>query len=249
MKKILIVGATGDVGNGAATALLQAGHRVLAVSRGGAKADALRERHKNNEAFRLVQGSVDDELAAGVLVAKIREHAETVDAVVAGIHTPPDRLPTLLDWDSVKLQATIHDNLITHFVALKTLLPLVARGGLYLGIGGGMADRIFPRYGYNSMLQSSLRMMFRYVDHETRGNGVHIRELIIAARVTTETKHNTGDPKVNWISDSEVGQHILAMIEDPVGFPGPIQQLNSPKGVGRSREEPLNVPPRPAAAS
>ena len=248
MKKILILGATGDVGNAAANALLQAGHRVRAVSRGGAKADALRERHKNNEAYRLVRGSVDDEQAAGALVAKIREQTETVDGVVAGIHTPPDRLPTLLEWDSVKLQATIHDNLITHFVALKTLLPLVARGGLYLGIGGGMADRIFPRYGYNSMLQSAMRMMFRYVDHETRDNGVHIRELIISAMVTTETKHNTGDAKFNWITDSEVGQHILAMIENPAGFPGPIQQLNSARGVGRSREEPLNPPPRPAAS-
>ena len=55
MKKILILGATGDVGNAAANALLQAGHRVIAVSRGGAKADALRERHKNNEAYRLVR--------------------------------------------------------------------------------------------------------------------------------------------------------------------------------------------------
>jgi len=243
MKQALILGGTGDVGNGATRELLKAGYGVIAVSRGGPKAEALRERYGGDQ-FQLLEGSVADERSAAVLLAAIRERASSVNAVVASLNVQPHRPETLLDWDSVELLKTIHHNLITHFVAAKTFLPLVADGGVYIGIGGGMADKIFPYYGYNSMIQSALRMMFRYIDHEAKSHRIEIRELIISAMVTTAKKQNSGDPKFNWISDSEVGQHISAMIQDPGSFPGPVQLLNSPKGVGRSLMLPL-VPPSP----
>jgi NAD(P)-dependent dehydrogenase (short-subunit alcohol dehydrogenase family) len=240
MKQALILGGTGVVGNGAAMELLKAGYGVIAVSRGGPKAEALRERYSGDR-FQLLEGSVADERSAAVLLAAIRERASSVNAVVASLNVQPHRPETLLEWDSAELLKTIHHNLITHFVAAKTFLPIVAD----VGIGGGMADRIFPHYGYNSMIQSALRMMFRYIDHEAKSRRIEIRELIISAMVTTEKKQNTGDPKFNWIADSEVGQHISAMIQDPGSFPGPVQLLNSPKGVGRSLMLPLAPPPPP----
>ena len=244
MKQALILGATGDVGHSAVAALLKAGYGVIGVSRGGAKAEALQKRLAG-EPFQMVLGSVADERAADALLAAVSERADSVDAVVASLHVPAQRPETLLEWNSADLLQTIHDNLITHFVAAKTFIPLVGDGGVYIGIGGGMADKIFPYYGYNSMIQSALRMMFRYIDHEAKEQRVQIRELIISAMVTTEEKRNTGDPKFNWIADSEVGQHISAMIKDPASFPGPVQLLNSPHGVGRSRAMELARPPAP----
>jgi NAD(P)-dependent dehydrogenase (short-subunit alcohol dehydrogenase family) len=244
MKHALILGGTGDVGNGATRELLKAGYGVIAVSRGGPKAELLRERY-SGERFQLVEGSVADERSAAALLAAIRERVSTVDAVVASLNVQPHRPETLLEWDAAELLKTIHNNLISHFVAAKTFIPVVTDGGVYIGIGGGMADKIFPFYGYNSMIQSALRMMFRYIDHEAKSRRIEIRELIISAMVTTEKKHNSGDPKFNWIADREVGQHIRAMIEDPASFPGPIQLLNSPKGVGRSLPLSLVPPPPP----
>lgn len=248
MKHVLILGATGDVGNGAASELLKAGYGVIAVSRGGPKAEALRERRKH-EAFRLVEGSVGDERAAAAVLAAIREQTDSVDAVIASLNVQPHRPETLLEWDSAQLLETIKNNLITHFVAAKTFIPLVADGGTYIGVGGGMADRIFPHYGYNSMIQSALRTMFRYIDHETKGRRVEIRELIISAMVTTDQRQNSGDQKFNWIADSEVGQHIRAMISDPQSFPGPIQLLNTPRGVGRSLTQPVPPPSSPVRSA
>jgi NAD(P)-dependent dehydrogenase (short-subunit alcohol dehydrogenase family) len=244
MKQALILGGTGDVGNGAMRELLKAGFGVIAVSRGGPKAELLRERY-NGEPLQLLEGSVADERSAAVLLAAIRERVSTVDVVVASLNVQPHRPETLLEWDAAELLKTIHNNLISHFVAAKTFIPVVTDGGVYIGIGGGMADKIFPFYGYNSMIQSALRMMFRYIDHEAKSRRIEIRELIISAMVTTEKKHNSGDPKFNWIADREVGQHIRAMIEDPASFPGPIQLLNSPKGVGRSLPLSLVPPPPP----
>jgi NAD(P)-dependent dehydrogenase (short-subunit alcohol dehydrogenase family) len=245
MKQVLVLGATGDVGNGATGALLQAGHDVIAVSRGGAKTAALASRY-GGQRLRIVQGTVDDETSAAALLAAIRERTKTVDAVVSSINVQPHRPEALLEWDSAALLETFQHNLMTHFVAAKTLIPLIADGGIYIGIGGGMADRIFPHYGYNSMIQAALRMMFRYIQAETKDRRVFVRELIISAMVVTAEKHNTGDRKFNWIADSEVGLHIKAMIENPASFLEPIHELSSPRQVGKPQPQAVRSSERPA---
>src|ERR1700722_3987428 len=124
MKQELIVGATGDVGNAGAGELLKAGHNVIAVSRGGAKMAALASRH-GGQSLQVVQGSVADEATAGALLSAIRERTKTVDAVVSSINVLPHRPETLLAWDSAELLKTMQHNLITHFVAAKTFIPLL----------------------------------------------------------------------------------------------------------------------------
>jgi len=245
MKNVLVIGATGDVGHGAVSALLKAGHRVLGVSRGGAKAEAMTGRY-STAPFAMLTGSVANEEAAEPLRIAAQRHFDKIDAVVASINLSPPRRPeTLVEWRSSDLLKTIDQNLLSHFVAAKTFLPLIAKSGVYIGIGGGMADKLFPYYGYNSMIQSALRMMFRYVAHEAKGSDIEIRELIVSAMVTTEQRPNTGDKRFNWVSASEVGEHIKQMVEYPDRFPGPVQLLNSPHGVGRSLTMELIAPPPP----
>jgi NAD(P)-dependent dehydrogenase (short-subunit alcohol dehydrogenase family) len=241
MKQVLIFGATGDVGGGAIDALLGAGHAVLAISRGGPKGEALRQRYAGRT-FELIEGSVSDEDSANTLLAGVRERVDAVDAVLASLGGRPAQSSSLMEWKSADLITALHDNLITHFVAAKTFIPMVADGGAYVALGGAMADRIFPHYSYNSMIQSALRTMFRYFDHEAENRSIAIRELIIGAMVTTDDKRKRDDPKYNWITDREVGEHIRAIFESPADFPGPIEHLFSSKGVGRSR------PTDPAAA-
>jgi hypothetical protein len=162
--------------------------------------------------------------------------------VVANLNTTPNAPETLLKWDSNALMGTFQDNLITHFVAAKTFFPHVADGGVYIGIGGGMADLLLQGVGYNSMYQSALRTMFRYIDFEAQNRQVAIRELVIGAMVSTETKLRPEASDYPWLADTDVGNHINQMIEDPSAFPGPVQLLTSPEGVGRSH--PFDVPHR-----
>ncbi|MDP3173373.1 MAG: SDR family oxidoreductase [Phenylobacterium sp.] len=234
MKQFLILGGTGDVGSGVIAALLDAGHSVLATSRGGPKAEALRNRHAGRS-FHLIEGSVHDEAAAATLLQGVRARVDRVDGVLAGLSGARPQGKTLVEWSSADLLAIVHANLITHFVAAKTFVPIVVDGGIYIGLGGAMADRIFPHYSYNSMIQSAQRTMFRYLDHELENHRIAIRELIIGAMVTTEDKAKGDDPKYNWITDREVSEHIRAMLENPADFPGPIEHLFSARGVGRSR--------------
>jgi NAD(P)-dependent dehydrogenase (short-subunit alcohol dehydrogenase family) len=246
MKTIVIIGASGDVGAAATDALMRAGHSVVAISRGIRQLSAQHAQNLKSERFHLVEGSMENEASAATLLEKVRQTVNRIDAVLASINVSPHRPETLLEWNSAALLRTLQDNLITHFVAAKTFIPAIADGGLYLGIGGGMADKLFPYYGYNSMIQSALRMMFRYLDHENRNRRIEVRELIISAMVTTEEKANSGERKFNWISNRQVGEHIAAIIKAPAAFAGPIQLLNSSHGVGRSLSMELIPPPPPS---
>jgi NAD(P)-dependent dehydrogenase (short-subunit alcohol dehydrogenase family) len=218
---------------------------VVAISRGKRRRPAQHGRNLKSENFHLVKGSMETEASAAKALREVSDRMGRIDAVIASINVTPKRPETLLEWDAAALSTAIQHNLIAHFIAAKIFIPAIADGGVYLGIGGGMADKLFPHYGYNSMIQSALRMMFRYLDHEKKGRAIEIRELIISAMVTTAEKANTGDLKFNWISDRQVGEHIASMIERPMDFEGPIQLLNSQHGVGRSLPMALTPPPTP----
>lgn len=246
MKTIVIVGASGDVGAAATDALISADHTVVAVSRGFRQLSNQHKKNLKSDRFHLVEGSMENEASASILLAKVLQKVDRIDAVLASINFSPRRPESLLEWDSDALLRTIHDNLITHFVTAKTFIPAIADGGLYIGIGGGMADKLFPFYAYNSMIQSALRMMFRYLDHENSARRIEIRELIISAMVITDEKANTGERKFNWITSRQVGEHIASIIETPAAFAGPIQLLNSSHGVGRSQSMELTPPPPPS---
>jgi NAD(P)-dependent dehydrogenase (short-subunit alcohol dehydrogenase family) len=246
VKTIVIIGASGDVGAAATDALIGANHTVVAVSRGFRQLSKQHEQNLKSDRFHSVEGSMENEASASIVLEKVRQKVDRIDAVLASINSSPQRPETLLEWGSDALLRTIHDNLVTHFVAAKTFIPAIADAGLYLGIGGGMADKLFPYYAYNSMIQSALRMMFRYLDHENTARRIEIRELIISAMVTTDEKANTGERKFNWITSHQVGEHIASMIETPAAFAGPIQLLNSSHGVGRSLSMELTPPPPPS---
>ncbi|MGE0828884.1 MAG: SDR family oxidoreductase [Hyphomonadaceae bacterium] len=232
MKTVLIIGAAGDVGGGAAMELLAGGHRVIAAGRSETSLQALQQRAEGR--LILVPGSVENEAAAQRLLADVRAKAQGPDVVISSINVMPARRPkTLAEISSDELMEAIRLNLATHFSAAKTFIPALGAGGLYIGIGGGMADFIFPHYGYNSMIQAALRMMFRYFDAESVTPGVTIKELIIAAMVTSERTPPQADAKYNYISDAEVGRHIRGMVEAPEAFEGAIQWLRSAKQVGQ----------------
>jgi hypothetical protein len=155
-------------------------------------------------------------------------------ATAALLATSPEHRGPILDWDANALGRTFDDNLFTHFIAAKTFIPRITDGGVYIGIGGGMADILMRGHGYNSMYQSALRTMFRYIDLKFKERDIAIRELVSSAVISTESRPNPGNTPFPWIADTQVGAHLRRMIEDPASFPGPIQPLNSPQGVGKS---------------
>src|SRR5882672_4100582 len=141
----------------------------------------------------------------------------------------------LVEWSSGELLRVLQQNLISHFVAAKTLIPAVADGGMYLAIGGGMADFVFPGNCHVSMGQAAQRMMFRYLSNELSARPLQIRHLSIASMVNGEKKRDIAHPK--WVTDADVGQHVRAILESPDMFPDAILTLRSRKQVGKPEPE------------
>lgn len=216
---ILVVGATGEVGEGIVHALLGHGHDVIAVGRTEAKLPALAEIIGNPPALRHFAGSLESDAAA----AAIAEKAGAFAGVVISVNSfrQPSRL---LDHSSDELTQLMRGDLIAHYTAIRTLLPLLPKDGVFIGIGGGSADFILDGGVYMSMAQAALRNMYRGIVHEQQDNEPTLKELIIASVVNSRRMQGKADPL--WVTAREVGEQVTAMIENPASFDGPVWRIS-----------------------
>lgn len=230
VKRLLVVGASGDVGQGVVAAALQGGWQVVAAGRGQQRLDKLRDKHSSDR-LAIVAGDLGSEETALAMWSAATACFGAIDAVLVAVNAPNAARPTL-DWQSGELLDVLRDNVITHFVAAKTFIPRLGEDGVYIGIGGGTADFVIPGMGQLSMAQAALRMMYRAIGRDYRGRGPAIRELIIVSMVNGESKRDKAAP--DWVTDVEVGQHVCAIVTDPARFPGPILALKSRDQIGQS---------------
>ncbi|MGD0955598.1 MAG: SDR family oxidoreductase [Candidatus Acidiferrales bacterium] len=230
MATVLVIGATGDVGQGIVSVLLRSGYRVIAASRGEERLRGLVQRLGFPAALRTLRGSVENEATAAALLAAIREGSDSLDAVITTVSAPRKSGVLLFDRSADDLSQVLRDNLITHFVSAKTFIPAIANGGAYLSIGGGLADFVRPGFGHHSMAQAALRMMLRTLAVELSDRPVVVRELLIASMVNGESRRSIAQPE--WVTDLDVGEHVRAILERPHEFPDLIQTLRSRGQVG-----------------
>lgn len=230
MKNILVIGANGNVGRGVCSALLSAGHRVIASGRSRQKLAALKDALLSCGQIETLVGSVASDAKANELCRKAMRLAGTLDAVVTSINMPIHTKP-LSQFDSNEFAEQLRGNLVVHFTAARTFIPSIADGGTYLAIGGGMADVVIPGYGIASTVQGGLRNMMRMIARESRGGPVNIRELLLCSMITPLPDGDKDHP--DWLTGLECGRHARAVIEEPARFPGPILALRSRQQVGQ----------------
>lgn len=225
-KTLLIVGAAGDVGQGLVAAAVASGRTVIAASRSAEKLKALSDRH---EGLQLVAGSLETEASAVELWEAAVAASGAIDAVAVSVNAPTIAAP-LRSLTAEDVAAVHAANLLTHLNAVRAFAPRLSPGGLYVGIGGGMADFVAPGLAHLSMVQAALRMMYRGFAREYR-DGPLIRELLIASMVNGESKRERADPA--WVTDLDCGRHLCAILDDPAAFDAPIITLKSRDQAGR----------------
>ena len=228
MKRILVVGATGDVGLGVVSAVLAKGWQVIAAGRNEETLKALEQRHSATN-FSYCVGDLATESKAQQLWACAVECFGGVEAVVVAVNAPNVEQP-LLTWDAERLNAVFSQNVLTHFNAAKVFIPALPKGGVFVGIGGGTADFIAPNIAQLSMMQAAQRMMYRGIAKENKGLDVEIRELMILSMVNGESSRDRAEP--TWLTDEEIGRHLCAIIETPSDFPKPILSVSAREQVG-----------------
>lgn len=227
-RTVLVIGATGDVGQGIVRAALAAGWTVVAAGRSLARLDALFAQGREGR-LHTCEGTLESEAGAEALWAGAVALAGSIDAVVVSVNAA-SRLAPLAQWTAPQLGDLLAANLLTHFNAAKVMLPRLPEAGAYIGIGGGTADFIIPTNAAVSIAQAGLRMMYRGFARERKG-GAALRELMIVSMVNGPSKRERAQP--DWVTDDEVGRHVCAILAAPDRFPGPILQLRSRDQAGQ----------------
>ncbi|WP_181063063.1 SDR family NAD(P)-dependent oxidoreductase [Nocardia nova] len=214
--KVLVIGASGDVGRGAVAACLARGWETIAVGRTAAKLTELAAEH-DDERLSTAIGDLADETTTTALADSVG--LESIDAVVVTVSGPWSPTPVRdCDWDTVS--ETFDRLLRPHVNAARILLPRLRSGATYLTVGGGMADAIFPGMAPVAMSQAAQRNFVRAWHRESRGVAVAVRQLTIAAMVNGHSTRKVAAP--DWLTDAEIGDRICAILADPAAFPGPV---------------------------
>lgn len=226
-----MIGAAGDVGQGIVRAGLSRGWNVVAAGRDGQKLEAAFGAPRN-DSLRLCTGDVSSEAGALALWEAANAQPFTVDAVVVTVNAPL-RMANLDQWSSGELSDLLAANLLTHFNVANVMLPRLPESGILVGIGGGMADIVFPGMVPVAVAQAGLRMLYRGLSRERTG-GAQIRELMIVSMVNGASKRDKARPE--WVTDDDVGRHACAIIAAPDQFPQAVLQLRTRDQVGKSEQ-------------
>lgn len=224
-KRLLVIGACGDIGQGIARGARTEGYDVVAADR---DADRLK-RYDDGSGIAAVVGDLSSEEAAVALWEAAQSPFGGIDAVAMAVNAPNATKP-LMDWTAGEMAQVYATNILTHFNAIKAMLPRLPEDGMLIGIGGGTADFILRDMAQLSMLQAAQRMMYRGFAKE-RKSGAHIRELMLISMINGERKRDIAQP--DWVLDTEVGRHVCAILSDPETFAGPILRLESREQVGK----------------
>lgn len=222
--EILVLGASGRVGSGVVSALLEAGSPVLAVGRDGRRLQALAQMHADEPALEVLAGSVATERDAEQLAAQVAGRPRRLRAVVDAI-AGPRRSARLLDHRTTSLRRSLDRDLLPHLAGARHLLPVLAgdarhgdvAAARYLLIGGPQAECGWSGYGHASITGAALRMLAKVLHEEALPLGVRLQLLSIDAPVWDVD--NAGDACSGWHAALAVGRSAVSLLANP-GRPG-----------------------------
>ena len=264
---VLVLGASGIVGQGVVRAALEAGYPVIAVDHDAVGLSRLQQAHDASNLV-VIEGSVAsdrDSAALGEALRRLkRPLAGVVDAVSGG--TIRGRL---LDQPTNALCQQLESSLLPHLSAARQLLPLLAdakRGGTYVVIGGPGSALPWSGYGHLSVAAAGLRMLVHVLHDESRALDVRVQLLSVDLPVCSGRPRSSDCPQ--WPTALSIGERAMALIQRSTGVSGPIvphgahQHPSSPSVAGvpsaeqwvtrtlqRLREVPAAVaPPDPDSA-
>ena len=232
-KAICVLGASGNVGSAVVRELIAAGHRVAAVSRSTKKLESIRTAFASTNRIEIIEGDVSSDHLAAELRENIQARIGEPDAIVASLSAPDaDKPMRMLDTATDKIRGAFDTNFFTHVAAAHALIPALTRGGVYVGINGGLADAVIPNMGALSMTQSALRSLYSVLAQETQDAKAqhpqaHVRLLEIHGLVATE--HTPAQSGGQWITDQQVRERVAEIIRQPEALPGPILAIKAEK--------------------
>ena len=212
-KTAVVLGGTGGVGEGIVKSLLAAGASVVVPTRSEYKIARLREYVGSELAANLIirQGSVNNEESARELGEFLHKNYKSIDITVASLGGWHQGYPLysypLHDWERI-----LRDNLTSHFLAIKTLVPMLnPQSGYYFHINGFSAEEAYPMAGPVAMTAAAQKSLIQTLAKEVNRTGIKVYELILGPMKTRDRiKHGHGQE--DWYFPEEIGDYIRGQI-------------------------------------
>lgn len=213
-KIAVVAGGAGGVGEGIVRALLKNGATVVVPSRTKYKLDRLKEYTADIPSGTLitVSGSVNTEENRVELSNYLHKEFKHLDLAVASLGGWRQGYPLysypLDEWNRI-----IADNLTSHLLAIKALVPMLhPRTGSYFHINGFSADEAYPMAGPVAMMAAAQKSMIQTLAKEVDKTGINVFELILGPMKTRDRlQHGHGQP--DWYFPEEIGDYIVHLVE------------------------------------
>lgn len=212
---IVVIGASGGIGNGIVEALLESGIPVIAVARDGGRLALLRERMGADARLELVPGSIASDREGAELASVLGHGRRALGGMVVSVMGARERT-RCVDQPVAALEATLHENLLPTLVAARHLVPLLVQAQRrlpFLVIGSPCADTPWAGYGPLSVSAAAQRMLVRVLHQELADRPVRVQQLTLGSPVRTAANSTCACPE--WPSAIEVGRRVVAALADP----------------------------------
>lgn len=214
-RRILVVGASGGVGEGITRALMQAGATVRAVGR---SRDGL-ERLATHVGDGL-PGSLELHVAdvtsgsAGPGLAAVVAQDGSFDAAVLSIGDPGDgRVRSVLDLDDDEVLRMMRANELGGLKALQAVVPAVKKDGSVISLLGFSSEVPFPHNPLMASTNAALRSLVSTLGAQLQESGPRVHGLVLGV-VRTRARQEAGVDNQNWLTGEQVGERISRLIAE-----------------------------------
>lgn len=166
------------------------------------------------EKLTTIEGGLGDFASAEALRDQILDQGDRLDAVVASLGGTWHKNIPLTEVSMDDWQKFLFTNLTTHFVTVRTFLPVLARtkGSTYTFLGGSAAEIPIPNYSVVAIPAAGQLMMAKVLMQEMKDSGVRINQVIINSLVNTRASRSQAQP--DWVTADEIGDYIAWLASD-----------------------------------
>lgn len=206
----LVIGGAGQIGGAIARQLLQEGATVIVPSRSPDRLDRLQKQLGDlaNKCFVPLTGNIGNFEEAEKIGRTVRDRFGRIDTIVASLGGGWQSR-SLLELNPDDWNRLIEDNLTTHFIAGRALLPILLRqgeGSYTIITRGEKPDVGYP--GSMAVAAAGLLALSKSFSEELKQSSVRLYEIRILPPVANSS-HNRSDP--SQVTSDQVGQLTVAL--------------------------------------
>lgn len=218
-KTAVVAGGAGGVGEGIVRTLLQNGATVVVPVRTQAKIVQLTDYTADLERGQLLalEANIGTEAGARQVGDFLADKFKGgLDLVVASLGGWTQGLP-LTAIDLTSWNRILANNLTSHFLAIKTLVPLlIPNRGIYVHVNGFSAEQAYPNAGPVAMAAAAQKSLVTTLADEVKPLGLTVYELILGPIKTRDRlRHGHGrrvDGMPDWLFPEDVGDYIVSLV-------------------------------------